>query len=188
MPKTTNNFYPNEKGLIEYYPQTRKFDGYFNFPRPLSPPFYNIPNYIMKDATKKELINHLEKYFSNEDSKKFVRNKNFKPEVSYLTGDLNEFDVLKEDSEKILKLIKNTLNSIKEEYALKMNMFNNLPMVKALYQFRKYIKENKESILINNHRLRKPNSTIKKKYDIVHSTLKNFGLRRDTLNIFNYFI
>ena len=179
MPKTTNNFYPNEKGLIEYYPQTRKFDGYFNFPRPLSPPFYNIPNYIMKDATKKELINHLEKYFSNEDSKKFVRNKNFKPEVSYLTGDLNEFDVLKEDSEKILKLIKNTLNSIKEEYALKMNMFNNLPMVKALYQFRKYIKENKESILINNHRLRKPNSTIKKKYDIVHSTLKNFGLRRD---------
>ena len=35
MPKTTNNFYLKEKGLIEYYPQTRKFDGYFNFPRPL---------------------------------------------------------------------------------------------------------------------------------------------------------
>ena len=179
MPKTTNNFYPNEKGLIEYYPQTRKFDGYFNFPRPLSPPFYNIPNYIMKDATKKELINHLEKYFSNEDSKKFVRNKNFKPEVSYLTGDLNEFDVLKEDSEKILKLIKNTLDSIREEYALKMNIFNKVPMVKALYQFRKYIKENKESVVINNRRLRKPNSTIKKKYDIIHSTITNFGLKRD---------
>ena len=66
MPKTTNNFYLKEKGLIEYYPQTRKFDGYFNFPRPLSPPFCNIPNYIMKDSTKKELINHLEKYFTNE--------------------------------------------------------------------------------------------------------------------------
>ena len=50
-----------------------------------------------------------------------------------------------------LKLIKNTLNSIKEEYALKMNIFNKVPIVKALKQFRKYIKENKESIMINNH-------------------------------------
>ena len=179
MPKTTNNFYLKEKGLIEYYPQTRKFDGYFNFPRPLSPPFCNIPNYIMKDSTKKELINHLEKYFTNEKSKSLVSNKKNKVEVSYLTGDLNEFDCLKEDSEKLLKLIKNTLDSIKEEYALKMNMFNKLPMVKALYQFRKYIKENKESILINNHRLKKPTTTIKKKYDIIHSTITNFGLKRD---------
>ena len=81
MPKTTNNFYLKEKGLIEYYPQTRKFDGYFNFPRPLSPPFCNIPNYIMKDSTKKELINHLEKYFTNEKSKSLVSNKKNKVEV-----------------------------------------------------------------------------------------------------------
>ena len=179
MPKTTNNFYINNKGLIEYYPQTRKFDGYFNFPRPLSPPFCNLPNYAMKEATKKELINHLEKYFSEPKSKQFVSNKNLNIEVSYLTGDLNEFDCLKVDNEKLLKLIKNTLDSIREEYALKMNIFNKVPMVKALYQFRKYIKENKESVVINNRRLRKPNSTIKKKYDIIHSTITNFGLKRD---------
>jgi hypothetical protein len=71
------------------------------------------------------------------------------------------------------------LDSIREEYALKMNIFNKVPMVKALYQFRKYIKENKESVVINNRRLRKPNSTIKKKYDIIHSTITNFGLKRD---------
>ena len=179
LPKTSNNFYINEKKLIEYYPQTRKFDGYFNFPRPISPPFCNIPNYVMKETTKKELISHLEKYFSNEKSKNFVSYKNKKVEVSYLTGDLNEFDCLKVDAERLLTLIKNTLDSIREEYALKMNIFNKVPMVKALYQFKKYIEENKESIIINNRKLRKPNSTIKKKYDIIHSTLTNFGLKRD---------
>ena len=178
MPKTTNNFHLKEKG-IEYYPQTRKFDGYFNFPRPLSTPFCNLPNYVMKDATKKELISHLEKYFSEPKNKQFVSIKNFNTEVSYLTGDLNEVDCLKVDNEKLLKLIKNTLDSIREEYALKMNIFNKIPMVKALYQFRKYIQENKESIIINNRKLRKPNSTIKKKYDIIHSTITNFGLKRD---------
>ena len=178
MPKTTNNFHLKEKG-IEYYPQTRKFDGYFNFPRPLSNPFCNLPNYVMKDDTKKELISHLEKYFSEPKNKQFVSIKNFNTEVSYLTGDLNEVDCLKVDNEKLLKLIKNTLDSIREEYALKMNIFNKIPMVKALYQFRKYIQENKESIIINNRKLRKPNSTIKKKYDIIHSTITNFGLKRD---------
>ena len=186
LPKTSNNFYINEKKLIEYYPQTRKFDGYFNFPRPISPPFCNIPNYVMKETTKKELISHLEKYFSNEKSKNFVSYKNKKVEVSYLTGDLNEFDCLKVDAERLLTLIKNTLDSIREEYALKMNIFNKVPMVKALYQFKKYIEENKESIIINNRKLRKPNSTIKKKYDIIHSTLTNFGLKRDNINNKNY--
>ena len=76
MPKTTNNFHIKNKGLIEYYPQTRKFDGYFNFPRPLSPPFCNLPNYAMKEATKRELINHLEKYFSEPKNKQYVSNKN----------------------------------------------------------------------------------------------------------------
>lgn len=179
MPKTKNNFYLKEKGLIDYYPQTRKFDGYFNFPRPLSPPFCNIPENVMSNKTKNTLISHLEKYFSDNKSKKYVGNYNLNVEMSYLTGDLNEFDNLKVESEKLLKLIKNTLDSIKKEYALKMNMFNKLPMVKALHQFKKYIIENKESILINNRKLKKPNSTIKKKYDIIHKTITNFGLKRD---------
>ena len=121
MPKTTNNFYLKKKGLIDYYPQTRKFDGYFNYPRPLSPPFCNVPENIMNNKTKKELISHLEKYFSDEKSKKLVGGHLPNMEVTYLTGDLNEFDLLKVEGEKLLKLIKNTLNSIKEEYALKFN-------------------------------------------------------------------
>ena len=185
MPKTTNNFYPKEKGLIAYYPQTRKFDGYFNFPRPLSPPFCNVPENIMSNQTKHALISHLEKYFSDNKSKKYVGNYNLNVEMSYLTGDLNEFDSLKVESEKLLKLIKNTLDSIKKEYALKMNMFNKLPMVKALRQFKKYIIENKESILINNHKLKKPIATIKKKYDIIHKTITNFGLKRDKFKNFH---
>ena len=186
MSKTTNNFSIGEKGLIEYYPQTRKFDGYFNFPKPISPPFCNIPDYTMNSKTKNELISHLEKYFSDPKSKKYVSNEKRDIELAYLTGDLNEFDCLKVDSEKLLILIKNTLNSIKEEYALKMNIFNKVPIVKALKQFRKYIKENKESIMINNHILRKPNSFIKKKYDVVYRTITNFGLKKDKLrNIHN---
>ena len=181
MPKTSNNFFLNEKNLIEYYPQTRRFEGYFNYPRPLEKPFCNIPDYVMKDKTKKELIQHLEKYFTQEKNKKILDNKisNIDSELSYLTGDLNEFDCLKVDSEKLLKLIKQTLDSIKEEYALKMNMFNKIPMVKALNQFTKYIQENKESIIINNRKLKKPNLSIKKKYDIIHKTITNFGLRKD---------
>jgi len=185
MPKTSKNFLLKEKGLIEYYPQTRKFDGYFNFPRPLSPPFCNIPENIMNNKTKQALISHLEKYFSDNKSKKYVSNFNLNVEMSYLTGDLNEFDSLKVEGEKLLDLIKNTLNSIKKEYALKMNMFNKLPMVKALRQFKKYIIENKEAILINNRRLKKPISTIKKKYDIIHKTITNFGLKRDKFKNFH---
>ena len=179
MPKTTTNFYVKEKGLIEYYPQIRKFDGYTNFPRPTSPPFCNIPDYILKNKTKNELISLLEKYFSDNKSKKLISTDNYNKELSYLTGDLNEFDCLKVDGEKLLKLIKNTLDSIKEEYALKMNIFNKVPIVKALIQFRKYIKENTESLIINNRKLKKPNSTIKKKYDIIHSTITNFGLKKN---------
>ena len=185
MTKTTNNFYIKEKGLIEYYPQTRKFDGYFNFPRPSSPPFCNIPDYVLTNKTKNELISLLEKYFSDKKSKKYISTDNYNKELSYLTGDLNEFDCLKFDGEKLLKLIKNTLDSIKEEYALKMNIFNKVPIVKALIQFRKYIKENKESIIINNRKLKKPNSTIKKKYDIIHSTITNFGLKKDNFKNFH---
>ena len=179
MPKTTNNFYVKEKRLIEYCPQTRKFDGYTNFPRPISPPFCNIPNYVLTNKTKNELISVLEKYFSDNKSKKLISTDNYNKELSYLTGDLNEFDCLKFDGEKLLKLIKNTLDSIKEEYALKMDIFNKVPIVKALIQFRKYIKENPESIIINNRKLKKPNSTIKKKYDIIHSTITNFGLKKN---------
>ena len=87
-----------------YYPTIRRFEGYSKFPRPLVPPFANIPNYDLKDNCKKELIKQLQKYFSNNEAKVFIGKENENKGLSYLTCDLNQCDVAKEDSVKIIKI------------------------------------------------------------------------------------
>ena len=55
---------------VDYFPSTRKFEGYSKFPRPIAPPFCNIPDYEMRELKKRELIEHLVKYFSDDIAKK----------------------------------------------------------------------------------------------------------------------
>ena len=172
-PKTSKQLFLNRKGPVDYHPTTRKFEGYSKFPRPLSPPFYNIPDYEMKEAIKKELIQNLEKYFSEKNTKNIILNNNCNPGLSYLTKDLNEFNCIKMENDKILKLINNTLDSIKEKNKLQLNKLKKIPIVKALSQFKNFLLAYDET---SNKKL--PNSQIKKRYNYIQSAISRHGLKK----------
>ena len=181
-PNTSKPIFLTKKGLIEYHPSTKKFEGYSKFPRPLSPPFSNMPNCQMKEQIKKDLIQNLEKYYSEKNSKKLILNSNHNLGLSYMTTDLNEFDFRKVDIKKILELIRQTLDTIKEKYPLKINDFNKLPKVKALTQFMNYLLSNKDTTILNGKKLNKPNSQIKKKYDCIKSAIYRHRLKKNNKN------
>ena len=181
-PNTSKPLFLSRKGPIEYHPTTKKFEGSSKFPRPLSTPFSNIPDYQMKKQIKKDLIQNLEKYFLEKNNKNIILNNNLNLGLSYITTDLNEFDCRKVDNEKILKLINQTLDFIKEKYLFKQNDFKKIPKVKALTQFKNYLLLNKDATIINNRKLNKPNSQIRKKYNYIQSAISRHGLKRKNKN------
>ena len=181
-PITSKPIFLTKKGLIDYHPSIKKFEGYSKFPRPLSPPFSNIPNCQMKEQIKKDLIQNLEKYYSEKNTKKIILNSNHNLGLSYITTDLNEFDFRKVDNKKILELIRQTLDTIKEKYSLKINGFNKLPKVKVLTQFMNYLLLNEDTTIVNGKKLIKPNSQIKKKYDCIKSAIYRHGLKKNNKN------
>ena len=181
-PNTSKPLFLGKSGPVNYHPTTRRFEGYSKFPRPLSPPFSNIPDYEMKEQIKKDLIQNLEKYFSDK-TKNIILNKNSNLGLSYFTADLNEFDCMKVDNQRILDLINQTLNKLKEKNNITINKFNKIPIVKALTKFSTFLLANKETTIINNRQLSKPNSQIKKRYDYIQSAISRHGLK--TKNNYN---
>lgn len=175
-PLTSKPLFSIKKEVINYHPIIRKLEGYSKFPRPLSPPFTNMPDYKLKDQIKAELIQHLEKFFSENYTKELFKKNYTSKGLSYLTLDLNEFDCVKVDNEKILSLINQTLKSIKENYNYKISVYYKLPIVKALSQFSKFLLANKDTTIINNRKLTEPNPKIKKRYTYIHSAISRHGL------------
>ena len=152
-PHTSKSVLSRKRIPTDYHPSIRRFEGYSKFPRPLSPPFSNLPDSELKEQIKADLIKHLEKHFSTNQTRNIILNKKINQGLSYLTSDLNEFDCMKVDNEKILKLIKKTLDSIREKYIFKMKLFYKDPYVKTLTQFSKFLLSNKDTTIINNNKL-----------------------------------
>ena len=175
--KTTIN-----KKQIDYYPTIRRFEGYSKFPRPIGPPFINIPNYKIKEKEKRKIIDKLNKYFDEDSAKIDVKRDNENKGISYLTSDLNEYDLIKHDTELSLKLIKNSLDNFREEYKLKINIMHKDPNVKALNQFKKNLIQNKDSTIINGRVLPEPPNSIRRNYKIIHSIAHKSGLSFDKNN------
>ena len=177
------------KRQIDYHPTIRRFEGYSKFPRPIGPPLLNIPNYDIKEKDKRKIIDKLNYYFEDFDTKMDITRKNENIGVSYLTSDLNDFDLIKHDTEQSLKLIENTLNNFRDEYKLKLNIMHKDPNVKALNQFKKNLLLNKDSTIINGRILAPPNEKIKKNYKIINSIVHKAGLsfdrKNEKNNIFN---
>ena len=128
------------------------------------------------EQIKADLIKNLEKHFSTNRARNIILNKKFNQGLSYLTSDLNEFDCMKFDNEKILELIKKTLDSIREKYILKMKLFYKDPYVKILTQISKYLLLNKGTTIINNRKFPGSNPTIKKRYECIQSAITLHGL------------
>ena len=164
---------------INYYPTIRRFEGYSKFPRPIAPPLGNIPNYTIKEKDKRKIIEELNTYFNEKSAKKDILRKNENKGISYITGEVNDCDLIKHDTEQSLKLIQNTLNTFREEYKLKLNIMNKDAKVKALYQFRKKLFLNKDAKTINGRELADPPEKFKKNYKIIHSMVRRTGLSHD---------
>ena len=114
--------------------------------------------------------------------------------MSYITADINEYDLIKHDTEQSLKLINNNLDNYREEYKLKLNIMHKDPNVKALNEFKKKLLLNKNSKTINGRILEEPPEKITKNYKIIHSTIHKSGLsnykkneKNNLINIFNRF-
>ena len=174
----TNNMLSNNK-QINYFPTIRKFEGYSKFPRPIGPPMTNIPDYEMKEKDKRKLINDLSNYFEDSSAKKDIIRRNENKGLSFLTGDLNEFDSIKHDTKQSLKLIEDTIDNYREEYKLKLNILHKNPNVIALNEFKKKILLNKDSKVINGRELEDPCDKIKKNYKIIQSIVNKCGLSQD---------
>ena len=187
----SNNMITNKK-QTNYFPTIRKFEGYSKLPRPVGPPFSNVPDYEIKEKDKRKLINDLSSYYDDYLAKNDVIRKNENNGLSYLTGDLNEFDSIRHDTEQSLKLIENTMNNFREEYRLKLNIMHKNPNVKALNQFKKNLLLNKDSKVINGRQLGEPCEKIKKNYRIIQSIVNRCGLslekkidKNNLTNIYN---
>ena len=170
---SSNSNNNHNKKKINYTPVIRKFEGYSKFPRPKGPPLLNIPNYEIKEKNKRKIIDNLGIYFSeNFTAKNDIIRKNENKGLSYLTKNLNEYDTIKSDTEKLQKLIKNNLDEIKLKYQLKENLYKKDNVVKALNEFNFNISENKNNGIINGRILQEPNDRMKRYYKIINTMLK----------------
>ena len=171
---TNINISRNKKGYISYTPIIRKFEGYSKFPRPKGPPLLNIPHYELKEKQKRKIIEQLDDYYNQDyTSKKDIIRNNENKGLSYLTKNLNEYDTLEYDFNKLQKLVKNNLDEIKLRYHMKENLFKKDNIVKALSQFNKNISENKNSKTINGRILQEPPDIMKKYYKIINKAIKH---------------
>ena len=172
--KSVNNTFDNNNKNPNYTPTIRKFEGYSKFPRPKGPPFLNIPQYELKENQKRKVIEDLNNYFNEDLSvKNDIIRKNENKGLSYLTRTLNEYDIMKYDTEKLQKLIKNNLEEIKLKYQLRQNLYKKDNVVKALNQFNIKLSENKNSKTINGRILKEPHDKHKKYYKIINTMIKN---------------
>lgn len=179
---TSNNKLSDKKKFIDYFPTTRRLEGYSKFPRPIVPPYSNLPSYQKIERNRPIIQNCLSQHFSNEKNKKYIERKNQKKGLSFLTYNLNEVDTLKFDSQKLLKLIEDTYDECKEKYKYKIDILKTNPLIKALNKFKKYINENKNMTFLNGRKLDGYNPKIKEEYNIIYNTLKFNTLTNDIRN------
>ena len=183
------------KNYCDYFPITRKFEGYSKFPRPLCPPFVNSPSHEIKNKSiKKNLIEILSKFFNSKQTNFIINKKNENLGLNYLTDDLNEFDSIKNDSEKLINLIEKTFDEYKKKYKYKINEMNNNPIFKALKIFERFLIENPNKKIINGRELKSPNKILYEKYNVFQSLVNKTGIKKNFLmkkNIYlnenNYF-
>ena len=169
------NTISNHKSL-DYHPFKKRFDDGCGLPKSLVKPFFNEKNDNFKDNNKKELIEHLDTYFSNEVCKNNIslNYQNKKPGLSYLNCDLNDYKSMNKDNKNIIKVIDDTIEKYREQYKNKLNILYKNPIVKALVKFKKYLLANKDTKVVNGFKLGEPPEKIKDKYKVINNNIKHY--------------
>ena len=161
------------KRNINYHPKVNRLDGYNYFPRPISKPFYNVPDFKIKNNLKKELNKEVKKYYNKENKIKIEKDDGIV--LSYLNKDLNEFNIGEKDKELLLKLIENNIDELKEEYKIKLNALYQNPTYLALIRYKKKLLDSKKT----EFKFKEIPDEIKKQYKIIHNILQNNLLKRN---------
>ena len=187
IPKQKNfNTIESDKS-INYHPIRKRYDDRFGLPKPLVPPFFNENNVEFKEKNKKELIEHLNTYFSDDVCKNNISlgEREIKPGLSYLTIDLNDYKLCRKDHKEILKLIDDTIEKYREQYKNKLSILYNNPIVKAIVKFKKFLLLNKDVRIVNGFKLSEPPEEIKEKNKIISNNIKKYFDNIKEKNIIN---
>ena len=196
IPVATNK--PKEE-TKSYFPSIRRFEGYAPFPRPLCPPFVNIPQYSINENYKKVLIKEYEKNLEVNENKKLFAKPNENKGLSFLTSDvkgyfdkekekeinnINNIDNKKKDDKLyIIKMIDNTVSDYKIRYKCDLKeLINNHSIIRALLHLKKNLINNNETNIINGRKLKEPNANVINEYKIIHNKLFNFNEKEKIKN------
>lgn len=161
---------------LSYLPTIKKFEGYSKFPRPLVPPFSNIPEYDFSSFSKQNLIFALKKYFSINKAHHYLSISNDNKGIDYYTCDLNQFDSTQEDTIRLLQLIEETFEKYREIYKYKLNVMHKAPVIKALIHFKQVLLDNKDMKIVNGRKLNEPGEQIKELNMCVNKLINKKGL------------
>lgn len=172
---------------LDYHPFRKRFDDGCGLPKSLVKPFFNEKNEDLNEKNKKELIEHLDTYFSNEicKNKILLNYQNNKNGLNFLTCDLNDYKSMNEDNKKIIKKIDDTIEKYKRQYKNKLNILYKNPVVKALIKFKQYLLLHKDTKIVNGYKLKEPSQKIKEKYKIINNNIKNYFFNLEKKNKIN---
>jgi len=173
-----------------YFPSINKFEGYTHFPRPLCPPFSNIPEYMLNENYKRLLINKFEQNINVKENKNIFLKPNENNGLSYLTSNVKGYidkenenntnnqsnDIKKKDYKNFLiQMIDNTVNDYKIKYRMGLNeLIKNHSIIRAILHLKKNLINNSETNLINGRKLKAPNINIIKYYKIIYNKIDNY--------------
>ena len=183
-----------------YLPSLNKFEGYAQFPRPMCPPFGNLPSYIMKRNTKLKLKNQLQQSFDKEENKDLFKKEEENKGLSYITSNIkgvinndennnsinnnNNLRNYNRDKTLLIKLINSTCNECKNSNINSLkDIKNNSQTVRALNHLRKKLLNNDKTSMINGRKLKEANKFMVNEYKIINKKL--FQDFKSTNNILN---
>ena len=183
-----------------YLPSLNKFEGYVQFPRPICPPFVNIPSYILNKKHKKTLKDELSKSFENEENKSYMKKEEENKGISYITANVKNtfnnmennktFDNsdsainLNKDKKCLINLINDTCNKCKNQSINSLkDIMENLRTERALKHFKINLLNNDETSLINGRKLKEASKYVINEYKIMNNKLfKNYKSTNNLMN------
>ena len=153
-----------------YRPQTKFFEGYSQFPRPLSNPFINEE---INQETKNSMMNKLEnkKGIITQDKNEIMFNKKINEGLHFYTGSVNNLPNFEEKNYLLKKIEKNIIeekNNLINDTKNKKNEIEH--KIHALNQLKKKLISNSKN-KINGRELQKPPKEFYEKFQIFHNIL-----------------
>jgi hypothetical protein len=154
----TSKLYVNNQG---------KFEGYFQFPRPLSKPFFNVT--LPKHDDKERFFSSLKETLKiDKNIEQFDKLEN--QGIPYFTSSLAISD--NTSKAKVIKSIDDYIVKFKEKNKYKLDLVKKDPKIKALKRVKKMLMENDGDMLINGRRIQKPNESMVKRLQEISNKRK----------------